>query len=506
MVGGLGSFGFDEAVGYAGEEEQGGRAGFRSREVHDKFAFSHGTFEKVNYLGYDDHVVLNRSLSFLLGEEAAEATAEVGPHHHHDVPSDFHPEETAHPEEMAAWVEASQLLPRQGTKVAPILAKYLAALRYQDLFLERLFKRLDDTGLSENTYVVVVGDHGESRSDWVQPRNGEFLALTGAWQGGAAAWAFGEHGYDKHGNNVYQEGLFVPFSLTGPSRSSRIAPGTRLDRVGMHADIAPTLLDLLGLWKQQHPHIDSLEAGEEEEGEEEEEGGSTAYEGGFLSKQDASKEDDDETLQQDKDGGRGKGGEPLVGAGVALHPGSGLVGDSLLGPDYRGCALGANHYGGKTIAVMAGEWKGLFLYRWERRGVESHAEVVNAQLFNLSEDPQEQQTLLERGGAGGCCLAITSPDQSATIITNPDLSAALEVMATLVDGASQVSTSCLAAAATSAPPQGGGGPGGVVQGEGAFLGSVAITFSLEMTCLFLAGMGSGPVSGRTEKLPAIRVQ
>lgn len=43
-----------------------------------QFAFSHGTFEKVNYLGYDDHVVLNRSLSFLLGEEAAEATAEVG--------------------------------------------------------------------------------------------------------------------------------------------------------------------------------------------------------------------------------------------------------------------------------------------------------------------------------------------------------------------------------------------------------------------------------------------
>lgn len=33
----------------------------------------------------------------------------------------------------------------------------------QDLFLERLYERLDDTGLSENTYVVVVGDHGEVR-------------------------------------------------------------------------------------------------------------------------------------------------------------------------------------------------------------------------------------------------------------------------------------------------------------------------------------------------------
>ena len=34
---------------------------------------------------------------------------------------------------------------------------------FQDLFLERLYEQLDDNGLSENTYVVVVGDHGEVR-------------------------------------------------------------------------------------------------------------------------------------------------------------------------------------------------------------------------------------------------------------------------------------------------------------------------------------------------------
>lgn len=36
---------------------------------------------------------------------------------------------------------------------------------FQDLFLERLYQQLDDTGLSENTYVVVVGDHGEVREN-----------------------------------------------------------------------------------------------------------------------------------------------------------------------------------------------------------------------------------------------------------------------------------------------------------------------------------------------------
>ncbi|CAN0376710.1 unnamed protein product, partial [Scytosiphon promiscuus] len=44
-----------------------------------------------------------------------------------------------------------------------------------------------------------------------------------------------------------QEGIIVPFFLTGPLSDHRIVPGKTLDRVGMHADIAPTVLDLLGL-------------------------------------------------------------------------------------------------------------------------------------------------------------------------------------------------------------------------------------------------------------------
>lgn len=51
--------------------------------------------------------------------------------------------------------------PRQASDTSSLQYKYRVALRYQDLFLERLFKQLDDTGLSDNTYVVVVGDHGE---------------------------------------------------------------------------------------------------------------------------------------------------------------------------------------------------------------------------------------------------------------------------------------------------------------------------------------------------------
>ena len=38
--------------------------------------------------------------------------------------------------------------------------KYVAALRYTDLELERVFTRLVREGLLQNTIVLVLGDHG----------------------------------------------------------------------------------------------------------------------------------------------------------------------------------------------------------------------------------------------------------------------------------------------------------------------------------------------------------
>ncbi|CAM9705603.1 unnamed protein product [Scytosiphon promiscuus] len=396
MVGGLGVFGHDDAMGYAGEEEQGGRRGFASRQVGEKacwFSFEHGSFSKVNYLGYDDHVVLNRSISFLLGEENAEGGGHptpntpvsggklltiltVGPHHYHDVPSDFFPQE------FGPWQQ------QQDSDVSSLRYKYLVALRYQDLFLERLYRQLDDTGLSENTYVVVVGDHGE---------------------------AFNEHGFDKHGNNVYEEGIIVPFFLTGPLSDHRIVPGKTLDRVGMHADIAPTVLDLLGLWEPQtgitpssreRPQVELVNRRQEDQ--DSPRGNANGINQSWSqtnnlrrpkSKPPPGELELPRTAKIEKDGAY-----PAVG--------SGLVGDSLLGTDYRSCAISSTHYGGKTLAVVAGDWKGLFMYRWKKRGGRTHAEVANVQLFDLSVDPREKINLVQDAGAGTCCRVGANPRHS----------------------------------------------------------------------------------------------
>ncbi|CAM9429388.1 unnamed protein product, partial [Choristocarpus tenellus] len=66
-VGGLACLGFDSVKGFAGDAEQGGHKMFKSRKVQSKVSFAHGTFEKVNYLGYDDHIVIDPAIDFLLG-------------------------------------------------------------------------------------------------------------------------------------------------------------------------------------------------------------------------------------------------------------------------------------------------------------------------------------------------------------------------------------------------------------------------------------------------------
>lgn len=84
-----------------------------------------------------------------------------------------------------------------------------------DPFVRDFFRRLEETGLAENTIVVVSGDHGE---------------------------AFGEHGLYIHDNVYYEEGLRVPTIVWS---KKLIKPGTVNDEPRSLIDIYPTVLSLL---------------------------------------------------------------------------------------------------------------------------------------------------------------------------------------------------------------------------------------------------------------------
>jgi arylsulfatase A-like enzyme len=98
------------------------------------------------------------------------------------------------------------------------LTRYLNALRESDEALGRLLRGLRERHLDEQTVFVVFGDHGE---------------------------AFGEHpGNFAHTLFIYEENVHVPLVVAAPGA---IREEVRVSRPASIIDIAPTILDLLGM-------------------------------------------------------------------------------------------------------------------------------------------------------------------------------------------------------------------------------------------------------------------
>ena len=95
-------------------------------------------------------------------------------------------------------------------------ALYRGEVSYVDSLLRRLLAFLDAGGLSESTVLVVTADHGES---------------------------LGEHGEATHGFFLYQSTLHVPLLIRAPG----IRHGQRASDLVRTIDIAPTVLELLGV-------------------------------------------------------------------------------------------------------------------------------------------------------------------------------------------------------------------------------------------------------------------
>jgi arylsulfatase A-like enzyme len=105
--------------------------------------------------------------------------------------------------------------------VAYLASLYDAEVADLDAELRSLFASLDAEGLLANAVVVVTADHGEE---------------------------FREHGLLGHGTTLYEEELHVPLIIVAPG----LAPGTVIEEPVSLVDLAPTILDLLGLSPEPH--------------------------------------------------------------------------------------------------------------------------------------------------------------------------------------------------------------------------------------------------------------
>jgi lipoteichoic acid synthase len=95
--------------------------------------------------------------------------------------------------------------------------RYLNGIVDADAMIGDLAKELDRMGLSEQTLLVVLGDHGE---------------------------AFGEHGQLIHNFSIFEEETHIPLLIVNPRLFRQ---GKHQTGVGQQLDIAPTVLSMLGI-------------------------------------------------------------------------------------------------------------------------------------------------------------------------------------------------------------------------------------------------------------------
>ncbi len=98
-----------------------------------------------------------------------------------------------------------------------VISQYDGAVAYMDACIQRLFIRMEELGLAENTLVVLNADHGETLM---------------------------EHDcyFDHHG--LYEPTLHVPLILRLPGK---LPAGVRVPGCTLHQDLVPTILPLLDI-------------------------------------------------------------------------------------------------------------------------------------------------------------------------------------------------------------------------------------------------------------------
>jgi len=125
---------------------------------------------------------------------------------------------TGKPEDVADAVRTilARGTPLTKREILPFERLYDAEVATADDQVRQLFAELEKRGFLDNALVVVMADHGE-----------EFV----------------EHGRTSHGRTLYEESVHVPFIVVGPG----VAAGRRVAENVSLIDLAPTLVDLLGL-------------------------------------------------------------------------------------------------------------------------------------------------------------------------------------------------------------------------------------------------------------------
>ena len=128
--------------------------------------------------------------------------------------------------ELRQYSDIPESGPVDEAKARQLIHGYYAATSYMDAQLGRVLDSLDELKLTDNTIIVLWGDHG---------------------------WHLGDHGmWCKHTN--YEQATHAPLIIAAPGKPT----GRRTATITEFVDIYPTLCDLAGVEKPFHLQGESL--------------------------------------------------------------------------------------------------------------------------------------------------------------------------------------------------------------------------------------------------------
>jgi len=145
------------------------------------------------------------------------------------------PERRAGYEAALAPHHAGAISDQQHREMERLLAAYDAEILQTDKELGRLFDYLDESGLSEDTLVVLTSDHGEglwehsSADAWVNEKSFAQSVVPELYRG--------------HGEQLYGELVRVPLCFVGPGVPAGIREGRSVSLI----NVVPTILSLLDI-------------------------------------------------------------------------------------------------------------------------------------------------------------------------------------------------------------------------------------------------------------------
>jgi len=121
-------------------------------------------------------------------------------------------------------IDASKFTPEE---INYMIAVYDGGINYVDNLLGKIFEKLDQLGIDDNTIIIVTSDHGEG---------------------------FKEHGRLRHGYKPYIELVHVPLIMKGPG----IPRNRTYENSIQHIDIVPTVLEILNIRQRKEMQGKSL--------------------------------------------------------------------------------------------------------------------------------------------------------------------------------------------------------------------------------------------------------